>query len=176
MGPSTERPIIPAARTLSVPLAGLQAGMLAALWMLAWMGSTSVWQRRSFWTPENLLATAFYRHAALSDRFSGQTLSGLALYLLIYSSLGLIFATVVRLRLHPGRLVVVGILAGLGWYFLSFHLLWKAANPLIPLLHAERPTLLGHVLYGAMVARFPRHVAYSPGPATITEPLVSHDS
>jgi len=176
MGPSTERPIIPAARTLSVPLAGLQAGMLAALWMLAWMGATSVWQRRSFWTPENLLATAFYRHAALSDRFSGQTLSGLALYLLIYSSLGLIFATVVRLRLHPGRLVVVGILAGLGWYFLSFHLLWKAANPLIPLLHAERPTLLGHVLYGAMVARFPRHVAYSPGPATIPEALVSHDS
>src|SRR5262249_19720305 len=140
MGPSSERPIIPAARTLSVPLAGLQTGKLSALWMRGWVGGRAVWQRRRFLAPGDFVAPAFYRNAALSDRFSGQTLSGLALYLLIYSSLGLVFAAVVRLKLHPGRLVLVGILIGLGWYFLSFHLLWKAANPLIPLLHAERPT------------------------------------
>src|SRR5437867_476971 len=45
---------------LSATLAGLQAGMLGVCWMLAWLGLSAKWQNRSFWTAENLMATAFY--------------------------------------------------------------------------------------------------------------------
>jgi hypothetical protein len=151
----------------SIPLAGLQAGMLAALCMLLWMGSTSIWQRRSFWTTENLLASAFYGGSSVRDGFSGRTLSGLALYLLVYSLLGCLWAACVRLKLPPRRLVLASIAIGLVWYYLSFHVIWKALSPLVTLLHPERPTMLGHVLYGAVVARFPLYVARKAEPIAV---------
>jgi hypothetical protein len=151
-----------------IPLAGLEAGMIAALWMLAWMGSNSAWQRRSFWTAENLLASTFFGGSAVRDRFSVETLSGLALYLLIYSILGCLFAAIVRLKLEPVRLLLVSVLVALGWYYLSFHGIWRALSPLIPLLHAERPTILGHVIYGAVLARYPRYLT-----RVVEEPVVA---
>src|SRR5437764_14484293 len=84
---------------LSSTLAGLQAGMLGVCWMLAWLGLSAVWQRRSFWTAENLMATAFYGERALRSGFASRTLSGLALYLLLYSLLGALFAALLRNRL-----------------------------------------------------------------------------
>ncbi|HEV3330359.1 MAG TPA: hypothetical protein VG096_05220 [Bryobacteraceae bacterium] len=154
-----------------VPLAGLEAGMIAALWMLAWMGSNSAWQRRSFWTAENLLASTFFGGASVRDGFSAETLSGLALYLLVYSILGCVFAAIFRLKLPPVRLLLASILAALGWYYVSFHGIWKALSPLIPLLHAERPTILGHVIYGAVLARYPRYL-----PRFSSEPVANPET
>src|SRR6185295_4115873 len=108
------------AGALSAILAGLQGGMLGAGWMLAWLGFSSVMQRRSFWASENLMATAFYGSSAVHEGFSGVTFSGLALYLLLYSSLGAAFAGVVRERFSPGRILLIAILYGLTWYFVSF--------------------------------------------------------
>jgi hypothetical protein len=161
MGQATENKLI---RSLPVPLAGLQAGTVAVLWMLAWLGSSAVWQGRSFWTAENLLASTFYGPAAIHSGFSHQTMSGLALYILVYSSLGGLLAAALRWKLTPVLLLSVSIVLALGWYYLSFHVLWKSLSPLIPLLHAERPTILGHVIYGAVVARFPH---YLPRPEAV---------
>ena len=152
---STQKPDSP---FYSIPLAGLEAGMIAVLWMLAWLGSNSAWQQRSFWTAENLLASTFYGGSAVRDGFSTGTISGLALYLLVYSSLGCVFAALFRLKLSPVRLLLASILAALAWYYVSFHLIWKTLSPLVPLLHAERPTILGHVIYGAVLARYPRYL------------------
>jgi len=145
-------------------LAGLQAGMLAVLWMLAWMGTSAVWQRRSFWTSENLLATTFYGGAAVRDGFTTSTASGLALYLLLYSTLGGLLAAAAGLRLAPAKLLLASIAAALGWYYLSFHYAWKTVSPLVPLLHAVRPNLVGHVIYGALVARFPNYLPRDASP------------
>jgi len=84
--------------TLTAFLAGLQGGMVGVLWMLAWLGVSATWQRRSFWTAENLLASAFYGDTAIRDGFAFSTLSGLALYLLVYSILGALFAAAIRER------------------------------------------------------------------------------
>jgi hypothetical protein len=143
---------------LSFFLAGLQAGMLAVFWMLAWMGFTAVWQRRSFWTSENLLATTFYGGTAVRDGFTTNTASGLALYLLVYSTLGGLIAAAMGLRLGPRKLLLASIAAALAWYYFSFHYVWNAVSPLIPLLHAVRPNLVGHIIYGALVARFPNYL------------------
>jgi hypothetical protein len=155
-----------AGNRVPVALAGLQAGMVAGFWMLAWMGSTSVWQGRSFWTTENLLASIFYGGKAVREGFGSSTLSGLAVYLIVYSALGFLLAGVVRLKLQPVPLVLASIIMSLGWYYLSYHLLWRALSPLIPLLHAARPTVMGHIIYGVVVARFPRYVPQAaPQPA-----------
>jgi hypothetical protein len=144
-------------------LAGLQAGMIATLAMLLWMGISAVWQRRTFWTSENLLATTFYGSRSLHNGFSTSTVSGLALYLLLYSTLGCLFAYAIGKREPSPRLVLTGMAAGMVWYYLSFHLLWRVVGPLIPILHAVTPTILGHMIYGAGIGRFPHFLPAAPG-------------
>jgi hypothetical protein len=139
-------------------IAGLQAGMVGALVMLGWMGVSAVWSRLSFWTAENLFASAFYGTRALNPGFSSRTVSGLALYLVIYSSLGAVFSAAAKLRLPRLRVLLLGILFGICWYYLSFRLLWRGVMPLVALLHPEQPTIVGHVIYGALIGRFPAYI------------------
>src|SRR5580704_7883688 len=93
---------------LSASLAGLQAGMVGALWMLAWLGVSAEWQNQGFWNPENLFATAFYGSDAVRSDFGSKTLPGLALYLLLYSVLGGVFALASRGRASSSRLMLAG--------------------------------------------------------------------
>ena len=143
------------AKSLSAFLAGLQAGMVGVWWMLAWMGASAVWQRRSFWTPENLMASVFYGNAAIRRGFAASTVSGLALYVLLYSLLGAGFAMAVAGRLPRPRLALASVAFALCWYYAAFHLAAKTVWPLVVLLDTERTTFLGHALYGALLARFP---------------------
>ena len=159
MTPATERR---PAGVLALLLAGLQGGMLGACWMLAWLGLSASWQRRSFWTAENLMATAFYGGEAIRGEFAGRTLSGLALYLLIYSLLGAVFALALRDRLPHIRIFLLGLVFALAWYYMSFRLFFRTAIPLVALLHAVRPTIVGHLVYGTFLGRYP---VYLPQPA-----------
>lgn len=153
--------------TLTAFLAGLQGGMIGVLWMLGWLGISAKWQQRSFWTAENLLASAFYGDSAIRSGFASTTFSGLALYLLIYSLLGAFFAAVLRDQHPPGRTLLLAIIFALGWYYLSFHLIWKAVMPLVALLHAERATVLGHLVYGTFLGRYPQYLPHPPQPAPV---------
>src|ERR1039458_918590 len=94
MNSTAHRPANPVA----VFLAGLQAGMIGICWMLAWLGLSAMGQSRSFWTAENLMASVFHGGAAIRRGFGFSTLSGIALYLLVYSLLGAGFAVAVRNR------------------------------------------------------------------------------
>src|SRR5664279_5520222 len=100
------------ARSLSAFLAGLQAGMLGVWWMLAWMGVSAVWRQRNFWTPENLMASVFYGDAAIRRGFAASTVSGLALYVLMYSLLGAGFAMALSDRLPRPRVTLAAIVLG----------------------------------------------------------------
>src|ERR1035438_3375817 len=117
----------PATTLLPALLAGLAAGMVGALWMLAWLGTSSVWQQRSFWAPENLMATAFDRNLSLAQGFTAGTCTGLAVYLLLYSLLGVVFAAAVRGRVPRRRMMLVGVLFALIWYYFSFRWSFKFA-------------------------------------------------
>src|SRR5258708_5247233 len=80
MDAATERV---AANVLVTFLAGLQAGMVAAFWMLVWLGISGMWMRRSFWSAANTMATALHGDSAIHPGFASTTLSGIALYLLL---------------------------------------------------------------------------------------------
>jgi hypothetical protein len=159
MDPATQPP---RPSNLTVGLAGLQAGMLGVCWMLAWLGISAKWQLRSFWTAENLMASVFYGDGAIRSGFAGRTLSGLALYLLLYSSLGAFFAFLVADRLPRLRVVLASVLFAMCWYYLSFQLLWKSVMPLVALLHSGPPTALGHVIYGTVLGRYPVYLPKAP--------------
>jgi len=159
--------------TAFVFLAGLQAGMIAVCCMLAWMGMAALWEQRSFWTSENLMASICYGEAAIHTGFAFSTVSGIAVFLIVYSLLGAAFASAIGGRLTRWGTVLVGILFAVSWYYLWYRTIGKTAMPLVALLHAERPTLFGHVVFGALLARFhsylPRQPAQTELPAS--EPL-----
>lgn len=155
------------ATALSAFLAGLQAAMLGVLWMLAWLGVSAAWQQRSFWTAENLMASAFYGSRAVHSGFASETLAGLALFLALYSLLGALLALFLRDRLPRYRTLLVSIVFAVAWYYLSYHLIWKSIIPLLSLLHVERSTILGHMVYGTILGRYP---AYLRTPAESAAP------
>jgi hypothetical protein len=152
MDRATEKPqdsVLPAL------LAGLQTGMLGVCFMLAWLGISAEWQRRSFWTAENLMASVFYGSESVHSGFAGRTLSGLAVYLLLYSALGAIFVLIVHRRLPARRALLASVLFAIAWYYVAFRWIFQGVLPLVALLHAERPTMIGHLIYGTFLSRYP---------------------
>src|ERR1700690_3706813 len=95
-------------------LAGLETGIVAALVLLGWLALASAWYRRSIWTSANIMATTFYGEAALGGIFTSRTVSGLALYLVLYGLLGALFGLALANRGAGLRTTLIGILAGLG--------------------------------------------------------------
>src|SRR5438270_12734503 len=155
MDAATDPPRASAAAAL---LAGLQSGILGVFWMLAWLGVTASWQQRSFWTAENLMASAFYGPRAIHSGFAMQTLSGLALYFLIYGLLGAGVAVLLGDRLPRTRILLIAMVVALAWYYLTFRVIWRSILPLVALLHVERTTAFGHVIYGFVLGLYPRYL------------------
>jgi hypothetical protein len=143
---------------LATFLAGLEGGTVGVLWMLAWLGVSSVWQQRSFWSPENLMATAFDRNSTLAPAFTWSTCAGLALYILLYTLLGAAFSSVLRDRVPRTRVMLTAVIFAIAWYYFSFRWTFKLTLPLVALLHVEHTTLVGHLLYGTMLGRYPVYV------------------
>jgi hypothetical protein len=160
---------------LATFLAGLEGGTVGVLWMLGWLGVSSVWQQRSFWAPENLMATAFDRNSNLAPMFTWATCAGLALYVLIYSALGAAFSSLVRDRVPNKRVMLLAVIFAIAWYYFSFRGIFKLVLPLVALLHVERATLVGHLLYGTMLGRYPAYVhrLMNTAPAVVEAPAVA---
>ena len=165
MDVATEAP--PPATTLDRFLAGLQAGMMAVIVMLGWLGVSAMWNRHTFWTSPNQMATLFHGGAAIIPGFGPYTASGIALYVLVYSLVGALFAIAMPRKLTILGLMLMGVLVAIAWYTLWFRLLGQTLMPLVWLLHSERPMEFAHVLFGVMLARFPGYLhAGQPKPAT----------
>jgi hypothetical protein len=155
------------ANPLSRFLAGLQAGMVAVIVMLAWLGVSAIWQRHTFWSAPNQAATIFRGSSAIVAGFGPYTASGIALYILVYSLFGAAFALAMPRTLTVFGLMLAGVLLALGWYVLWFRLLGQSVMPLVWLLHPERAMEFAHVLFGVMLARFPVYLqAEEPKPVT----------
>lgn len=150
-------------------LAGLEAGVIAALVLLGWLALASAWYRHSIWTAANIMATTFYGEAALSREFTTRTVAGIALYLVLYGTIGALFGLTLASRGASLRTTAIGVLVGLGWYYLSFAILWQYISPLIPLYTHRGPMMAGHALYGGLLGRFPSYL-HSPDAGGATPP------
>jgi hypothetical protein len=156
---AAQQPVRPVHATF---LAGLQAGMMAVIVMLAWLGVSALWQGHTFWTTPNQMATLFHGGAAIRAGIGPFTPSGIALYVVSYSLLGAVFAMIAPRSLTGLGMMLAGVLVAVGWYCLWFRVLGQSMMPLVWMLHAERPTVFGHVLYGVLLARFPVYLDSKP--------------
>jgi hypothetical protein len=154
-------------RKIRFALVGLQTGVSGALMMLLWLAASSVWSRRSIWWMPNLAATTFYGEAALRSGFGRYTMAGIALALVLYGVLGILFGLAVREHPWSLRLAGLGAVVGIAAYVVLVRMLWKSTVPLANLYSPDRQLLIGHFLYGLVLARFPGNLA---GRRTDSEP------
>src|SRR5262249_17736351 len=128
MDAATENaPASPAARFL----AGLQAGMMAVIVMLGWLGVSALWQRHTFWSAPNQMATLFRGGSTIPPGFGPYTASGIAVYVVSYCLLGGVVALAAPRRLTVVGLMLTGVVVAVGWGIL---LVCVVRRPLRPLL------------------------------------------
>src|SRR5712691_5304549 len=111
-------------------VAGVESGILGGALMLVWLGLLSFLQGRSVWSIPNLLASTFYGEAALRRGFRWTTLSGVALHVIMTAAVGLLFGLAVSGIASRGRVMLLGLAAGMAFYFLSQEFFWKHVNPM----------------------------------------------
>src|SRR5260221_14620093 len=109
---------------INLVMAGVEAGVLGGLFMMAWLATLSLLQGRSVWSVPNLLASTFYGEAALRRGFRWATLTGVALHVTISAAAGLLFGLAVAGIASRARIMLLGIGAGVGWYFLILGVFW----------------------------------------------------
>jgi hypothetical protein len=166
-------------------LAGLQAGVLGAILIVACLMIGSLWNGRSIWVVPNLFATTFYGSDVYRDQMLRTSWTGIALIVAIYGLLGVLWSCI--WRDERGRWIgLYGAIAGLCVYFLFYDFLWRHINPLITLYAPDRQLQTGHLLWGFVLARSPlyaRRIAdsasdstphYSGGDSGITQAV--HDN
>jgi hypothetical protein len=144
--------------TLRQTLAGLQAGVVGALFMIVWSMAGSLWSRRSIWTIPNLYASNFYGSRAYTNQFVRSSWSGLALMLAICGLGGILWGLLGSVLWKDERkplLALFGAMAGLLVYYVLFSAIWRHANPLMFLYSPEPETQIGYVIWGLALARSP---------------------
>ncbi len=126
--------------------------------MMAWLAILSLFQGRSIWSMPNLLASTFYGEAALRRGFRWTSLSGVALQLIVSAAAGLLFGFAVSGIADRWRVMLLGLAAGVAWYFLSLGVFWRYVNPMVPLYARGGGMFLAHVGMGIFLGSFPRYV------------------
>src|ERR1700680_2181159 len=129
-------------------MAGVESGILGGAFMLVWVGLLSLLQGRSIWSIPNLLASTFYGEAALRRGFRWTTLSGIALHLIMAAVAGLVFGVGVGGIARRSRVMLLGLAAGMTWYFLGLDVFWKHVNPIVPPYFQGSGMLLAHLGLG----------------------------
>jgi hypothetical protein len=139
-------------------LAGLQAGVVGVIWMLVCFVVAAFWNDGGIWSIPNLFSTFFYGENAWEGGFLRTTWAGLALIVVLYGFLGVVWGCLWSAR-RKLLLSVYGSLTGLAVYYFFFSYVWVHADPLIPLYAPVRELQVAHILWGAALARSPRYAA-----------------
>jgi hypothetical protein len=130
-------------------LHGIEAGIVGGLAMLGLLAAASMWHRHVWWEIPNLLGSTFYHSRAFYSGLGKATLAGAALQLTTSGLLGAIFGLTCGHVRSRHRLILLGTLTGLGWFFLGNALVWPRVNPMIPYYWPEPAAVLSHLLFGA---------------------------
>jgi len=153
-------------------LAGLQAGIVGAIFMILWTAIGSFWTRRSVWTIPNLYASTFYGSRAYVNGFTRGSWSGVALMVVICGIGGLVWGLFWGLLGREDRryfLVFFGAIAGLAAYLILFKLVFRAVSPLIPLYAPDAQIRIGYLVWGIALSRsavYSRRISGSAGVAS----------
>ncbi|MBX5496781.1 MAG: hypothetical protein IRZ15_15705 [Bryobacteraceae bacterium] len=139
-------------------LAGLEVGVIGGVVMLIWFCLDSYIRREHFWKIPKLLAFAIYGDQVVRPGFGMPALAGMSLHLVTAGLLGVVFGVAVAWVSGRRRLAVLAIITAFGWYSVLQAGLWRHVSPLLPLYTAPSTILIGHLLYGLCLSRYPKRI------------------
>ena len=157
---------------LACVFAGLEAGIMGVIWMFGCFFVASYWDSSGLWSVPNLFATVFYGDYAYEGDFRRSTWAGIALIVVIYGLIGLLWGCFWRENRKP-LMTFYGAIVGLAVYFLFFSLIWPHLNPLLPLYAPVRQLEVAHILWGMALAKSPayaRRIATALMPPPVFNP------
>ncbi len=128
---------------------GIEAGIVGGSAMLGVLFCASLWDGHVWWETPNLLGSTFYGIRAFRSGPGMATLSGLALHFVITGTLGGLFGLAFGGIQQRGRLVLLGLMASVGWYNLANVTFWPTLNPWVLVASPRPATVVSHVLLGA---------------------------
>jgi len=149
-------------------LRGIEAGVIGGLAMLALLAVASLLRRHVWWETANLLGSTFYGTRAFRSGPGVVTVAGGAFHLVITGVVGALFGVACGNAGPRRRLVLLGTMVGVLWYYLADAVFWKRINPLVPLYSPQPVTVLSYALLGACLglgcaARPPAEADAGPG-------------
>jgi len=144
-----EAPEPRAVQTLKRLLSGLEAGVIGGVAMLLLLIAGALWRGEVWWAPANLLGTTFYGRRAFHTGPGMATLAGIAFHIVITGTVGALFGLACGGVRERRRLVLLGALAGVFWYYLADAMFWRWVNILVPAYAPQPATLIAHAVFGA---------------------------
>jgi len=137
-------------------LAGLETGMLGGLCLLLWQALGSMLAGREAWGGSVGLVTAAFGRGVYRDGPVAAASAGVALQLAGGGLVGILFGLTLRAAWASRRVVLLGLVYGLGWYYLAYEVLLRQVG-LGPYSAAPRQSLMvSHLVFGLVLASYPR--------------------
>jgi hypothetical protein len=158
---------------LSRAASGLEAGIVGGVAMFVVLVVFSLLRGRVWWETPNLLGSTFYGSRAFRSGVSMATLSGTAFHLVITGTLGTLFGLACG-ALARQRLVLLGIVAGVFWYYFADAVLWRQINPLVPLYTFAPGAIVSHGVFGACLGYMGQRSRYADVNAEVSGVFESH--
>ena len=140
-------------RWVTGALSGIQAGVLGATAVLVFMALVDSVRGEALWTFPHLLATYFYGGRALHARPGWTTVSGVALEVFASGFGGAAFGVLFSSVHSRSRLILIGIVWGIGWLYL-LQVLARTFARLIPVYTSELALLAAHTVFGWILGQY----------------------
>src|SRR5262249_2501145 len=122
--------------------------------------SASLLRGHVWWEVPNLLGSTFYGSRAFRSGAGMATVSGTAFHFVITGTVGALFGLACGGVRQRRRLVLLGILAGVVWYYLAQAVFWGRVNPMVPAYSPQPVTVLAHALFGACLGWMGRGASF----------------
>jgi hypothetical protein len=134
-------------------MAGLDIGISGAVLCVSWLGFHS-WLRGDFWWAKfNVAGALFFGGSVYSTGFGRATLSGMAILIALYASVGIAFGLLARTR-GFARNLLLGLLAALLWHVCADRFVWRRFDPFALAYFPSLATLPAHLLLAINFSRF----------------------
>ena len=134
-------------------MAGLDIGISGAILCVGWLGFHS-WLRGDFWWAKfNVAGALFFGGSVYSMGFGRATLSGMAILIALYASVGVAFGLLARTR-GFARNLLLGLLAALVWHVFADRFVWRRFDPFAMAYFPSLATLPAHLLLAINFSRF----------------------
>ncbi|MBV8847637.1 MAG: hypothetical protein JO307_32900 [Bryobacterales bacterium] len=128
---------------------GIEAGILGGFVMMGFLVLGSLFRDRVWWEMPNILGSTIYGIRAFRSGPGIITLSGAALHFVITGSIGALFGLACGSVRPRKRLILLGVVAGLLWYYVGQAIFWTRVNPWVTAYSSQPLSLIAHAIFGA---------------------------